>query len=242
MPLLITLTTPNLTDEDGNDVALVPDEAFADMAHSWLLGVTPSAWRPASPLAAGEYLWAWHRENGPRRLFVDPDLLPETPPTFTDATFKVIIDRADDEAVCSESECRAGDTTRVQVSFMAPTGSPLMLVDVSGPARTERTTLLKRTEDEGFTHKLEDLSSVYFSGLTFGKDIVCVGLSPVAEDGTVGERIDLGCSNPKTGDNFTDLDGEGCAPASTTNAWVVLGALALIVRRRLGARALRGRA
>lgn len=221
LPLLMSQAEPVLTDGDGNPVPMVRDTALAEIE----VGLFPalSGRRPATPLAEGEYQW------GEVLFEVDPALAPKALPVLSEASFNVVIDRPEEESGCSEFPCGRPGMTRIEVVFRSAKPSrTLILIEVTNRDRNDRAVFFGRANPSDL-HDV-DLWSGYEGNPD--RDTLCVALTPYAEDGAAGARIELGCSDPKTGENFNNLDDEGCASTQSTNAYALLFAGLVLALRR----------
>lgn len=161
-------------------------------------------WRPLTPLPAGDYTWS----SGV--FSVDPARAPGLPPTLQNVSLAV-------------------SANGIAIDF-EHTSSPLVAVEVTREAN--RVVFFGRAaRPEGGQHNVE-IGPGFVPGF-LARDAMCVALIPYAEDGTAGERLELGCSDPETGENFTHLDDQGCALTQTTNGLALLFGLVVVVLRRV---------
>lgn len=203
----------------GDVIELAPFGGFG-----WLNRDNSSVtvWQPIEPLPAGEYLW--DSGYGPRSLFVDPDLLPEPLPTLSDGALEVVLEEA--TSGCGDS-CGSFDPSGISISFSSNTDDFVIVLHVT-VGGDRQSVVWGHTGREG---------SISLSRVHFRDDIrtqpVCVSIAAFSNDGVGGNRLDLGCSDPDTGERIDDR--RGCATAQTTDALALLLGLVVVVRRRVGA-------
>lgn len=220
-----------LTDVDGNVFATVAEPSFVPVGMPG--GTTPTAWRPAAPLPAGEY--HWHGVGRAVRFFVDPELDDESAPVLTETSFRVILDRADGSSGCESSTCDDIDFTHAEVGFTSESPRELVMLELVDEHTGQRWSQLGASrlglptpDTTAFEHELVLFDMTTELGL--GAHRICATLTPFSESGVMGEPIDLGCSNPDSGKNFTDKD--GCASSQTTDSLFWLLGLIVIALRR----------
>ncbi len=218
----ITSLVGQLVDAAGNTIEVATDPTFAAVDAP---GITFQAVRPVAPLAAGSYYWAWDRERP--AFFVDP-ALDDTPEPYTNATFRIVIDRPDGEFGCNDDSCHDIDFTRLELSFVSDARARFLL-ELEDRRSSERLTLFGSTDPDPDAHHEVTLFD-WGTDLALGDRAICVALTPVSDSGTLGERIDLGCSNPDSGKHIVDKD--GCTSARTGDAYAILMALGVLALQR----------
>lgn len=190
------------------------------------------AWRPAAPLATGQYLLVGAAHEGSPtnevRFFVDPTL-PLDAPALVDATLLVTLDDSSDSG-CGFS---CGNLTRLEIRVPEATDADLLRIEVRNPR-----TGLRRIE-------LAAIPSFAINGLrevpiwndqgrwpgSFRRAGMCVQVTPLTEFGAIGPTADLGCFDPQ-GDDPRVVDESGCGGATHGGTMGVWFALLFIIRAR----------
>lgn len=237
-PLLLALPgqgnlVPLSDDLVGEPIALVRDEALDGVL---LDGQGLEGWRPRDPLAAGTYLWGGV-SGGPVTLHVDPTLAPAAPPARGTSLHVTLTEPAGQESCGTIDSCDDIDFTRLVVTLAAPAPdadpASRYLLEVtsrkSGASRRALVTPDATAADGSQSISLWDR----WAGLPSLKSArTCVTLTPVADDGTLGAKVDLGCVDPD-GDDPRVSDDRGCAVAGSSDTLpLVLAVLALRRRAR----------
>lgn len=239
-PVLLTHSTEPWLLAEGSDepIAVVAEPTFEGLQYPTTSPVT--AWRPASPLAAGRYRWfgGWNSGGGETFFFVDPALEDE-PPDVQSATFHVTLSEPEGDSGCDSDSCSDVDFTQLEVKYSASPDTVGALIELT--ADDARLFVFARGSFSPTADPRNpdlELNRVFFWDGTrgfpsFKKLRVCVTMTAVSPSGTLGERLDLGCAQP--GDEGPHLtDERGCTAGQTTDPWMLV--LAILLSRLFAAR------
>lgn len=233
-PVLITYSNEPWLRREGDDdpIAVVPVPAFDGLQYPTTTPVT--AWRPAEPLPAGRYRWAgaWNSGGSDTFFFVDPTLV-DTTPVVDRASFHVTLTEPEGDRGCDSDSCSDVDFTKLEVAYSATPDVVGTLVERTGD-ETQLFVFAKSSARSPLVDpknpELERHSVDFWDGTrgfpSFKKSSVCVAIAAVSANGTLSERLELGCARPgQEGSHLTDE--RGCTAGRTTDPWVLILAIVL---------------
>ncbi len=173
-------------------------------------------WMPAEPLPAGQYLW--DSGYGPRALFVDPERAPEPVPTLSEGDFDVILE--DSTSGCGGDSCGSYDPSHVAIRYASTQDELILAIWVGG--------------QYAVWGPVRGTSTITLAGHHFSGGLrtapICARLTAFSLDGVQGNTLELGCSDPDSGEHIDDR--QGCASTHATDAYaLLLAGLVLALRR-----------
>ena len=228
-PVLL-LEGRNLFDNSGNALAVEP---LTDGPLVGLVGALEEPLelvRPRAPLAAGEYRLAFSDGSGERRFTVADNLVSITP-AVVEVDLRFVVERPIDDGgvgCVGGSSCDGVTITRLEV-IPRPAGAAGYLITLSS-ASGEGSRLVAAPSfsdniDFGFLREIG----------VFGQEEICVSVTPVAGDGTLGSATNAGCIDPNDDkDSRVEDHRGGCSAAGGSlrlEQLLALGALGMLVVR-----------
>lgn len=235
-PLLFGLHPPSVARAD-DPTAIIMFVPAPELGVVMVQGQAGQGFRPAEPLAAGEYevhnalTLSQGLLGAGARLFVDPGL-DEDPPEVPSVELRLILDEPED-AGCSldQDSCSDIDFTTLEVIRAADRDGDQILLTVTNPLTDEQRSAVFGSPLPG-PHRVT-LFEIANGGLIPGslkKDRLCYRATPLSEAGTLGAELDLGCIRPTDNDPRTD-DRRGCAAAPLSLQHLAVWLLALALAR-----------
>lgn len=236
-PVLFGIHPPSVARADDPTViiAFVP---APELGVVMIQGQAGQGFRPAEPLAAGEYevhnaLTLSQGLVGPgARLFVDPELV-EDPPEVPSVDLRLIVTEPEDASGCTfdRDSCSDIDFTKLEVVRAADREGDQILLTVTNPRTGEQRSAVfgSRLPGPHQVNLFEDANGGLIPG-SLKKDRLCYTATPISEAGTLGAELDLGCIRPTDNDPRTD-DLRGCAAAPLGLQHLGLWLCALVLGR-----------
>lgn len=196
-------------DPEGTPIPLVPDETLASLFIRFQL---TRAWRPAAPLPSGQYRFMTGFDfefPSDTSFFVDAALAPEVL-TLSDVTLLVTLDEPESPGCGSFTSCDDVDFTKLELSFPSTVPTDTFRLEIRNPKTGRRR--LELVALPGFGSPAPSIlvwdNPQRFPG-SFKRDELCLSLTPISEDGTLGTLFDLGCFDPNRRGDPRILDQRG---------------------------------
>jgi hypothetical protein len=216
-------------------IPLVRDAEFVGFFVNGQLG---AAWRPPTPLEAGEYLVLGALTDGGGdpfpTIFVDPTLV-DTKPTLGPVELRARLEE-DDGVGCNvnDGDCSGVDGTSLTLDLPVDTEPELFLLEVRNPkTNLRRVELVASPAFAGTTARtIFFLNNPQRFPGSLKSDRLCFTLTPISDEGVLGDLVDLGCIRPDDDDPRVN-DTRGCSTGGTNHGTLALWLAALLATRAL---------
>ncbi len=240
LPLFLSQVTssPQLIRVDDPTATPIALETVEDLAGMFVRFELTRVWRPTAPLTSGEYQAVGIMDTASQNeviFFVD-DTLVATPPTLSDVTLTVTIDDPEEGGCGSFTSCDGVDFTRLDLTLPADASTDIFRFEIKNPKTgLRRIELIRTPEFSGDATIIVFNNANRFPG-SFKRDRLCLTLTPIAEEGFIGEPFDVGCFDPD-GDDPRVTDERGCSTGQSGHSSMLIWLLALLLAHRATRRA-----